>query len=76
VLQVKFSADRAAVVLRKVGPDGRELELLLDEAEAVELLGSQHPVVREVKLHTTEAKRRRLAELEGGGARLRESLRT
>jgi hypothetical protein len=74
VLQVKFNVDKCSVVWRKTGPDG-EAELLLDEAEAAQLLGDRHPVVVEARQYTREARQRRLAELEAEVARLKESLR-
>jgi hypothetical protein len=70
---VKFLPDRCGILLRKVGPDG-EAELLLDESEAAQLLGSQHPAVRDARLYSAEARRRRVAELETELRLLRQSL--
>jgi hypothetical protein len=73
VVQVKSVG--GAVLLRKQGPDGRELELALDADEAAELLGPQHLAVREARAFTREARQRELARLEAEVVRLRESLR-
>jgi hypothetical protein len=75
VVQVKFIPDRCAIVLRKTGDHG-DKELALGEAEATQLLGPQHPAVREARQHTVVAKQRRIAELEAEVLRIKESLRS
>jgi hypothetical protein len=63
---VQVKSIGGAVVLRKQA---------LDADEAAGLLGEQHLAVREARAFTKEVRVRRLAELEGEVARLRESLR-
>jgi hypothetical protein len=75
MMPVQVKSVGGAVVLRKMGPDGRELELALDAEEAALLLGDQHQAVREARAFTKEARVRELARLEAEVARLRESLR-
>jgi hypothetical protein len=71
-MQVK--ALGGAILLRRVGPDGRDQEWQLDEDEAAQLIASLPQLLAEVRGFAREAKARRIGDLEHELRGLRESL--